>query len=135
MLPYGDFHGVTMQSTWDEGKAVNVLCEQCGPIQVDPEGFCITWCCDRNHGLRTHDVRDTPSPPTNGHPVWATIQWEGLALDETGDRLSVAGLQVPIAGLWVYSPEGGRARACLGERDLAALMLLGVTVEDVGRTA
>lgn len=48
----GDFVGLTKVTDWAEGKAVIVLCEGCGAIQVDPNGDCISQNCLRNHGRR-----------------------------------------------------------------------------------
>jgi hypothetical protein len=52
----GDLQGVTSHSDWEQGLAVVVICEGCGPIQVDPEGNCVSEDCLRHHGLR-------PPPP------------------------------------------------------------------------
>lgn len=38
-----DFKGLTTKEDWEKGQAAVVLCEGCGPIQVDPEGRCITY--------------------------------------------------------------------------------------------
>jgi RNase P subunit RPR2 len=40
-----DFAGITSESAWQEGYAVVVLCEGCGPIQVDPDGNCVSENC------------------------------------------------------------------------------------------
>lgn len=42
---FGDLHGLTSQESWAQGKAAVVICEGCGPIQVDPEGACISTDC------------------------------------------------------------------------------------------
>lgn len=47
----GDFHGITKPEDWAQGLSVPVICEGCGFIQVDPEGFCIGGCYE-NHPLR-----------------------------------------------------------------------------------
>jgi hypothetical protein len=44
-----DFKGLTTQEDWDAGNAAVVLCEDCGGIQVNPEGICIVHDC-KNHG-------------------------------------------------------------------------------------
>lgn len=43
--PYGDFRGLTSNENWENGKAALVLCEGCGPIQVNPAGFCVSNDC------------------------------------------------------------------------------------------
>jgi hypothetical protein len=40
-----DFEGLTPLASWEEGKAAAVLCEGCGPIQVDPQGSCCSEDC------------------------------------------------------------------------------------------
>lgn len=53
-----DLGGITKQAEWEHGKAVAVLCEGCGPIQVDPEGNCVSRDClcagKEGHGLPWH---------------------------------------------------------------------------------
>lgn len=44
-----DFAGLTTQEDWELGLSVVVLCEGCGPIQVDPDGKCISNDCPK-HG-------------------------------------------------------------------------------------
>lgn len=46
---YGDMAGITSPEDWAKGLAAIVLCEDCGAIQVDPGGLCISDC-DKNHG-------------------------------------------------------------------------------------
>lgn len=41
----GDFKGVTSKEAWEKQTAVVVLCEGCGPIQVDPDGNCVSEDC------------------------------------------------------------------------------------------
>lgn len=52
---YGDLSGVTPKEDWEKGLAQVVICEGCGPIQVDPEGNCVTSDClcqgKEGHGL------------------------------------------------------------------------------------
>lgn len=45
---WDDFKGMTKPSDWVEKKAVVVICEGCGVIQVDPEGNCVTDHCLEN---------------------------------------------------------------------------------------
>lgn len=42
------FIGQTTAEDWAVGKAAVVLCEDCGPIQVDPDGVCISQECDQH---------------------------------------------------------------------------------------
>lgn len=44
--------GITKPEDWSEGKAVVVICEGCGPIQVDPDGRCISEDCIGEHRRR-----------------------------------------------------------------------------------
>lgn len=41
----GDFVGATTQEDEDHGVAALVMCEGCGPIQVNHKGFCISKDC------------------------------------------------------------------------------------------
>jgi hypothetical protein len=43
-----DMRGATTQQDFADGKAVVVLCEGCGGIQVDPDGNCLTHEGHRN---------------------------------------------------------------------------------------
>ena len=45
-----DMAGITKPEDWANGLSCVVLCEGCGPIQVDPEGNCITPDCLKQHG-------------------------------------------------------------------------------------
>jgi len=42
---FGELAGQTTQENWDKGLAASDICEGCGPIQVDPEGNCVSNCC------------------------------------------------------------------------------------------
>lgn len=52
---FKELAGLTDPKKWEEGLAVGVLCEGCGPIQVDPEGNCVSKDCEcagkPGHGL------------------------------------------------------------------------------------
>lgn len=48
-FPYGDFRDMTTKEEWGKGNAAVVLCEGCGPIQVDCEGNCVTKNCFKEH--------------------------------------------------------------------------------------
>lgn len=43
-----DFVGFTTEEEWEKGYAKVVLCEGCGPIQVNPAGECVSEDCDCN---------------------------------------------------------------------------------------
>jgi hypothetical protein len=42
---FRDLAGLTSPEDWADGKAVVVICEGCGPIQVDPDGACTSADC------------------------------------------------------------------------------------------
>ena len=42
---FEDLKGITKQEDWEEGKAQIVICEGCGPIQVNPAGECVSEDC------------------------------------------------------------------------------------------
>lgn len=50
-----DMADITSQEDWDKGLAASVLCEGCGPIQVDPEGNCVSTDC-LEHGRAGHGL-------------------------------------------------------------------------------
>jgi hypothetical protein len=52
----GDFVNITTLEDWRSGKAAVVLCEGCGPIQVDPSGNCVSEDCLKKHGLKSNKV-------------------------------------------------------------------------------
>jgi hypothetical protein len=47
---YGDMRGITKQSDVADSKYACVLCEYCGPCQVDCDGKCI------NHSDKEHET-------------------------------------------------------------------------------
>ncbi len=47
---FKDLASITSLEDFAEGKAAVVLCEGCGPIQVDPNGKCLGNCLNKNHG-------------------------------------------------------------------------------------
>lgn len=53
-----DLDNLTTQEDWENGKAACVICEGCGPIQVDPEGNCVSDDCihkgEEGHGMPWH---------------------------------------------------------------------------------
>lgn len=58
-----DLAGITKPEDWAEGRAACVICEGCGPIQVDPVGNCVSAdyieMGKEGHGL-PWVVQDTP---------------------------------------------------------------------------
>jgi hypothetical protein len=47
---FGDLAGITKPEDFAEGKAVIVICEGCGVVQVDPDGVCISAdCLEKGH--------------------------------------------------------------------------------------
>ena len=56
---YGDFAGITPVISFMMGEAALVLCEGCGPIQVDPMGQCISRdCIEKGHGNATQTTQN-----------------------------------------------------------------------------
>ena len=48
---FRELAGFTSAEAWAEGKAAVTTCEGCGPIQVDPEGRCVSSdCLEKGHG-------------------------------------------------------------------------------------
>lgn len=41
---FDDLVGITSKELFAQGFAALVLCEGCGPTQVDPEGYCLGGC-------------------------------------------------------------------------------------------
>jgi hypothetical protein len=39
-----DTADITSQEAFEKGRACHALCEECGPIQVDPAGRCLGGC-------------------------------------------------------------------------------------------
>lgn len=62
-----DLAGITTPDDWAQGKAAVVVCEGCGPIQVDPEGRCINVDCAEKHGVSyaREDVERKKNPITD----------------------------------------------------------------------
>lgn len=46
---YGDLKGLTTEQDTSNDLFACVICEGCGPIQVDHEGNCVSWNCLENH--------------------------------------------------------------------------------------
>lgn len=49
---FGDLAQITKPESWDQLLAAIVACEGCGLIQVDPEGKCVSFDCDKQHGVK-----------------------------------------------------------------------------------
>lgn len=45
-----DFKGLSTVEDTENNLFPIVLCEDCGPIQVDHEGNCISYDCGKRHG-------------------------------------------------------------------------------------
>jgi len=46
---FKDLANITKQASWARGRSSVVICEGCGPIQVDPSGNCISNDCNKRH--------------------------------------------------------------------------------------
>lgn len=42
---FGELARITTHEAFADGRAAVVLCEGCGPIQVDPDGRCVSVDC------------------------------------------------------------------------------------------
>lgn len=49
-FPQSDFIGLTTKENTEKKLFPVVLCEGCGPIQVDHEGVCVSVDCVHKHG-------------------------------------------------------------------------------------
>lgn len=47
---FRELANITEVDKWKRGWAALVVCEECGPIQVDPDGNCISRDCAKYHG-------------------------------------------------------------------------------------
>lgn len=57
----GELAGLTRPEDWLQSKAAFAICEGCGPIQVDPEGNCVSKDCLRQ-GKPGHGLPWPPKP-------------------------------------------------------------------------
>jgi hypothetical protein len=55
---FNDLAGLTSEEGWRQGLAVAVICEGCGPIQVDPLGNCASHGCLLKHTEVTWNGQD-----------------------------------------------------------------------------
>lgn len=53
---FRDLVGITKPEEFAQGLAAMVLCEGCGPTQVDPEGYCLGGCVEYFSG-KPHKCR------------------------------------------------------------------------------
>lgn len=51
-FPHGDLAGITKPEDQMRHLYAVVLCEGCGPIQVNKDGYCISDC-DKHHMVKT----------------------------------------------------------------------------------
>ena len=87
-----DFKGLTTEESWKEGKAAVVICEGCGPIQVDPKGRCISEDCleagKKGHGPAVFQEVECKEPD----PVFCKAEdWEYQFPGRDGDHLRAPG--------------------------------------------
>jgi hypothetical protein len=54
---FDDLVGITTEDDWDHGLAAVVMCEGCGAVQVDPEGYCLGDCTPYFHPDQSHQCR------------------------------------------------------------------------------
>lgn len=47
---FGDLAGITQPHDTERGLYVEVLCEGCGPTEVDHTGKCVSSHCMKEHG-------------------------------------------------------------------------------------
>lgn len=90
--PY-DLAGFTTKEGWEKGLACVVLCEGCGAVQVDPDGYCISDDCLRKHGLHYRKAHEVPKGlrpvPPPARPSYSCVaeevqqlkQWLRIATD------------------------------------------------------
>ena len=52
---FKELAGITSIAAWAESSACVVICEGCGPIQVDPNGRCVSTDCIVNHDMHEID--------------------------------------------------------------------------------
>lgn len=73
MPEFDDMLGLTEREDFKKGLAAVVLCEGCGPAQVDPEGHCLGDCwgdyfTKEKHICRYCLFKDTPAERPGGCP-------------------------------------------------------------------
>jgi hypothetical protein len=60
--------GLTTVEEWNKGLAAEVLCEGCGPTQVDPKGNCV-GVCDGDYFTKEAHPRIYPPSWTKPHTL------------------------------------------------------------------
>ncbi len=68
------FIGQTSLEDWAKGRAAVVLCEDCGPIQVNPEGVCVSQDCDK-HRVPMTLGRILSLGESSGYPMVFTLTY------------------------------------------------------------
>lgn len=63
---FDDLVGFTTEEDWQQGLAACVLCEGCGPTQVDPEGYCLGGCWGDWDTKEPHSCRHCPKCSFHG---------------------------------------------------------------------
>ena len=48
---FGNMAGISSAADTQAGRFARVLCEDCGAIQVDHEGKCVSLDCLKRHGI------------------------------------------------------------------------------------
>lgn len=80
-MDHGDLRGKTSPVDWQARTAAVVLCEVCGPIQVDPDGNCISPDCLRaGHNMPGPDDYDDDLAPPQFAGPGLVIGWVVMAL-------------------------------------------------------
>lgn len=66
---YGDFAGLQTEEDTANNLVTSVLCEGCGPTEVDHTGECVALICDEDHqGQReraTNEAEEESNDPLN----------------------------------------------------------------------
>lgn len=114
-----DLGGITKEPEWLQGKAVAVLCEGCGPIQVDPEGNCVSQDClcagEPGHGLPWHlepskiDFCGTPTgrlQTTEPQPIEPRTKHQLATMPRLGE-FDASGLEERVAALLEQGSDAG----------------------------
>lgn len=73
MPEFDDLVGITSQKMFKRGLAAVVLCEGCGVIQVDPEGYCLGDCKEYFSG-KSHICGHCPNCVFHNPNLWQKIR-------------------------------------------------------------
>lgn len=114
-----DLGGITKEPEWLQGLAVSVICEGCGPIQVDPEGNCVSQDClcagEPGHGLPWHldpkkiDFCGTPTgrlQTTEPQPIVPRTKHQLATMPRLGD-FDASALEKRVEALLGKDSEAG----------------------------